>query len=449
MQVATTANQLADEVSRVLTSFAEWLRAFGETSWDHQSFFAGPVGGRAKSLYYRNQLFGTAAVAPIIFFEAFVPSARKLFHRPIRFPIADAHYAMGFAFLYELTADLRHLERAIHFLDELMKSRCPGFAEYCWGYPFDWVTRVGVIKEQTPLITTTPYAYEAFLQVYEILEHTSEFRPLTSDLRPLDLLGDYKQILESIARHAANDIKDFRTSETASTCSYTPFDEGGVINAAAYRAFLLTSASTVLSKDEYWRIAERNLNFVVENQNPDGSWPYAVDGVRDFVDHFHTCFVMKALAKIHALTGHEGCDEALTRGVEYYLKNLFDKDGLPKPFSKAPRLTVYKRELYDCAECVNLCLLLRDRFPQLEATLETVLKGVLKDWIKPDGSFRSRRLHLGWDNVPMHRWGQSQMFRSLAYFLSEMLKTEKLKAEMVRAETLKERRKTKAEMLRR
>jgi len=228
-----------------------------------------------------------------------------------------------------------------------------------------------------------------------------------------------RQILASIARHAAVDIKDFRTSETASSCSYTPNDEGGVINAAAYRAFLLTSASRVLSKDEYWRIAERNLNFVLENQNPDGSWPYAVDGVRDFVDHFHTCFVMKALAKIHALTGYEGCDEALTRGVEYYLKNLFDKDGLPKPFSKAPRLTVYKRELYDCAECINLCLLLRDRFPQLEATLETVLKGVLKDWIKPDGSFRSRRLHFGWDNVPMHRWGQSQMFRSLAYYLRE------------------------------
>ena len=26
---------------------------------------------------------------------------------------------------------------------------------------------------------------------------------------------------------------------------------------------------------------------------------------------------------------------------------------------------------------------------------------------------------VGWDNVPMHRWGQSQMFRSLAFYLSE------------------------------
>ena len=126
-----------------------------------------------------------------------------------------------------------------------------------------------------------------------------------------DLLDEYTQILESIARHAAIDIKDFRTSETASSCSYTPFDEGGVINAAAYRAFLLTSASKLFCNEDYWRIAERNLNFVLENQNPDGSWFYAVDGVRDFVDHYHTCFVMKALAKIHALTGHAAIVEAL------------------------------------------------------------------------------------------------------------------------------------------
>jgi hypothetical protein len=66
-----------------------------------------------------------------------------------------------------------------------------------------------------------------------------------------------------------------------------------------------------------------------------------------------------------------------------------------------------------------LCLLLRDRFPHLESTLETVVRGILKEWIKPDGSFRSRRLHFGWDNVPMHRWGQSQMFRSLAFYLRQ------------------------------
>jgi hypothetical protein len=115
----------------------------------------------------------------------------------MRFPIADAHYAMGFAFLYEATGDSSQLENAVHFLNELERSRCGQFKEYCWGYPFDWVWHGGTIKRQTPLITTTPYVYEAFLQVYQ--------------LHPRD---EWKLILESIARHALFDIKDTRASDT-------------------------------------------------------------------------------------------------------------------------------------------------------------------------------------------------------------------------------------------
>jgi hypothetical protein len=401
MQSAAVTNPLAGEVVGVLKKFTRWLDSFGETSLDHQTFFAGPVGGFAKAYYYRHPRLGLAAVAPMIFSEAFVPSARALFFHRVRFPIADAHFAMGFAFLYEVTNDSASLGKATHFLKELQRTRCPDFNEYCWGYPFDWVTRNGTIKRETPLITTTPYVYEAFLHVWK-----------------LDPRDEWSHVLESIVRHAVTDIKDFKTSEDASSCSYSPYDRGGVINAAAYRAFMLTSASQVFSRTEYWKIAERNLNFVLENQNVDGSWYYATDGVRDFVDHFHTCFVMKALAKIHSLTGHEGCLAALLKGVKFYLAKLFDADGLPRPFSKAPRLTVYKRELYDCAESINLCVLLRDRFPELGYKLRIVIDGILKDWIKPDGSFRARRLYLGWDNVPMHRWAQSQMFRSLAYYLA-------------------------------
>jgi hypothetical protein len=402
MQTANTKRSQADKISGVLKNFVRWLENYGEVSWDHQSFFAGPFGSRAKSLYYRDKLVGTAAVAPMVFCEAFVPSARRLFHHPIRLPIADAHYAMGFAFLHEATGEAAPLEKAVHFLHELEKSRCTDFKEFCWGYPFDWVTRNGVIKAGTPLITTTPYAFEAFLQVNE--------------LQPRD---EWKKILKSITRHVCTDIKDFKSSETASTSSYTPYDKGGVINASAYRAFTLTSAANFFGDDNYLAIAERNLNFVLENQNADGSWPYAKDGVRDFVDHFHTCFVMKSLAKIYLLIGKKRILNALAKGVDFYLKNLFGEDGMPRPFSKAPRLTVYKCELYDCAECINLCLLLRNHFPQLQTTLETVVTGILKDWIKPDGSFRSRKLIFGWDNVPMHRWAQSQMFRSLSFYLRE------------------------------
>jgi hypothetical protein len=401
---SAVSQQSTESIQLILLRFVDWLDGYGETSYDHQSFFAGPVGGGAKALYYRRPLLGTATVAPMILCEALLPAARQLFWRKQRFPIADAHYAMGFALLFQVTREERYYERSVHFLEVLERTRCPGYPHYCWGYPFDWVTRTGVMAAGTPLITSTPYAYEAFEYVYQI-----------------DGKEAWLKIMRSAAEHAANDISDREISATASSSGYNPLDtEGGVINASAYRAFLLMSAALQFSRDEYRRIAERNLNFVLQSQQPDGSWFYASDGVREFVDHFHTCFVLKALAKVEALTGHQGCRQAIEAGVAYYVRHLFDDRGVPKPFSRAPRLTVYRQELYDYAECINLGVLLRGRFPALDERLRSTLEDLLAQWVKRDGAFRSRRLLLGWDNVPMHRWAQSQVFRSLCSLLNSL-----------------------------
>ena len=383
-------------------SFVRWLDAFGETSYDHQSYFAGPVGGRAKALYYSHPKLGTLAVAPMIASEALLPAARPLFWKKQRFPIADAHYAMGFAFLSHVTGDPAHHSRAVHFLEVLEETRCPGYRHAGWGYPFDWVTRNGVMKAQTPLITSTPYAYEAFSAVYR----------LDGDPRWL-------RTMESAAEHAFAEIPDRALGPDEASCAYHPHDpEFRVINASAYRAFLLFSAAEACGREDYAQAARRNLNYVLRAQRPDGSWWYATDGVRNFVDHFHTCFVLKALAKIEALTGDSGCREAIEAGVAYYVAHLFDDQGLPQPFAVAPRLTVYRHELYDYAECINLATLLRGRFPALDERLASTLADLGARWCKADGSFRSRELMFGWDNVPMHRWAQAQMFRSLAFLLA-------------------------------
>lgn len=390
------------EVLASVRRFISWLDSHGETSYDFQTFYASDLCRNAKALYYRKPLLGTVAVAPIIFCEAFIPSARKLFWKRQRFPIADAHYAMGFSLLAKYLNDEGHYNRALHFLQILEETRCSGYEQYCWGYPFNWGTVRGTIWEGTPLITTVPYVYEAFREVYGI----------DNDPR-------WREIMRSIAEHGLLDYPNFKTSERAASCSYTPTPEQSVavINANAYRAFLLTQAAMDFSEDRYRKAADRNLYFVLESQNPDGSWHYARDGKRHFIDHFHTCFVLKALAKIEALTGNSECTRAIERGIDYYVRNLFDERGVPKPFSKPPRLIVYRRELYDYAECINLGMLLRGRFDKLDRLVDSVVNQILTMWQKPDGSFRSRQLLFGWDNVPMHRWAQAQLFRSLCLLL--------------------------------
>lgn len=393
-----------ERVANAVDRFCNWLIRYGELSYDHQTFYAGKFGGVAKALYYRRPLIGTMAVAPMVFCEAFVPSARKLFWKSQRFPIADAHYAMGFAFLARICDQDKYYQRAVHFLDGLKETRCTGYEDYCWGYPFDWRTRQGIIAAGTPLITTLPYVYEAFAQVYAIDQHPSWLR-----------------IMHSIAVHALRRYRDLETTPNTASCGYTPApdDPCGVINASAYRAFLLTKAGVDLEEPRYLENARRNLNFVLAAQNEDGSWFYSTDCERDFVDHFHTCFVLKALAKIEQLTGCAQCKKAIDRGVGYYVENLFDKSGLPVPFSKPPRLTVYRRELYDYAECINLAILLEGRSPDLDNILVKVLTDLVNRWQRRDGSFRARQLIVGWDNVPMHRWAQAQIFRSLCFFLAE------------------------------
>src|ERR1700755_3495617 len=108
-----------EELQVAVLRFVEWLNRYGETSYDHQSFFASDLGRAAKALYYRKPPLGMLAVAPMIFSEAFLPSARRLFWKRQRFPIADAHYAMGFALLSQVLCEEQYYLRAIHFLEVL------------------------------------------------------------------------------------------------------------------------------------------------------------------------------------------------------------------------------------------------------------------------------------------------------------------------------------------
>ena len=115
--------------------FIAWFNAFGEDSLDHQSYYAGPVGGRAKGLYYKHPRIGAIAVAPMVFSEALLPAARRLFHHRMRLPIADAHYAMGFGLLAEVYPGSNYALRREHFLNVLIETRCHGYRDTAGDIP--------------------------------------------------------------------------------------------------------------------------------------------------------------------------------------------------------------------------------------------------------------------------------------------------------------------------
>ena len=387
---------IAGEAHEAVRSFVSWLDAFGEWSQDPYDFWAS-VGGRAKTLYYRRRLLGKIAAAPFVLVDLVAPRTRALVRPRERFPIADAHYAMGFFALARAEDEPRHIQRGRAFLDALERSRSPLFEDPSWGYPFDWPTRYGVYRAGWPLITSTPYGYEAFETGYAAV-------------------GDwgYAEMMEGVARFAAERIPVTPIGPGSEAAAYTPFDRRQVVNASAYRGFLLTAGGRRFEREDWVRAARRNVAFVLQSQRSDGSWPYSTDGPDDFVDNFHTCFVLKNLVKIWVLTGDEEVREAIGAGYEFYLEQLLDEDGLPIPFARRPRLTLHRRDLYDYAEGINLAHLLRGELPAARGVLETLVRDLIERWILPDGHFVTRELVVARNTIPYHRWAQSQTFHALA-----------------------------------
>ena len=110
--------------------------------------------------------------------------------------------------------------------------------------------------------------------------------------------------------------------------------------------------------------AQRNLNFIFAKSGADGSWLYAIATPGEaFIDHFHTCFVLKKLFKINQRLKSAAVDDAIRKGYAYYRKALFRADGLPKAFAVEPRTQIVTLEMYNFAEAITLGALLRDYNP--------------------------------------------------------------------------------------
>jgi hypothetical protein len=377
---------------------ATWLERHGPHSWDPYDFWATRAGCLAKSFYYQHPRLGVPLVAPFVALDTFAPQTRALVARPARYPIADAHYAMGYFILGRAHhSSLR--SRALPFLEALIEERCAAEADYCWGYPFDWATCFGVWPAGTPFITSTPYAYEAFEMAHQ----------LTGSSECL-------AVMESVGRFARDRIVGAEVAPGVRASSYSPFDCRRVVNASAYRGFLLAAAGTRFGVAEWVDEARASIGFVLQSQRADGSWLYAEDGRDAFVDNIHTCFVIKNLVKARRLLANESITRSIERGWAFFLTNLLDAGGLPVPFALRQRPRLYRRDLYDYAETINLALLLSPDDRAASAVADAVVASLLDEWLLPDGRFATRRMLVGWNNLPYVRWAQAQTFHALALY---------------------------------
>jgi hypothetical protein len=381
-----------------IEAFVRWLEHNGYASYDPYDVWGTKYGLISRRLYYRAPLLGIPLIAPILLMEIACPGLRRFIVRKQRFATAEAHLVLSFLNLYKLTGYSLYLERAQNLARELQRLAIPGFSGYCWGYPFDWQNYDGLYERNVPYITCTPYCFEAYAGLFEATADTH-----------------YLGICESIAQFIADDLRDSIVNDEAAAASYSPFDATKVVNASAYRAFVLCEASNRFGNDRFMEKAWRNLNFVLQSQRPDGSWLYAMDSRGEaFIDHFHTCFVLKNLFKINLRLQDPSVRKAIQNGYDYYRHTLFDRNDTPIPFAIRHRTQIVNCELYDFAEAITLGVLLRDHVSgAFDLALELAHK-IAAAYQLPEGFFVTRVYRGGLRHTfPFMRWPQAQLFYAL------------------------------------
>ena len=385
-----------------ISRFLEWLDRNGTAGYDPYDLWSTAYGVRARRLFYRYGSPGAAIAAPLVLADRIFPQAARLRIEKNRYATSHAHLILGLLELYAAdSTNENYLSRAVALGKELDEIKINGYSGDCWGYPFDWENRRGLWPRGTPLVTVTPYGFEANLALYEVTRNET-----------------YRARARSVVDFALNDLNHTERLDGSIASSYSPLDYSLIINASAYRAFVLALGAQAFAYGEAKTLAQKLVRFVIDSQRDDGSWPYALEAKGDdFVDHFHTCFVLKNLAKIHELTRDSEILLAIEKGYSYYENALFYDDRLPRPFSFGGDRSL-KHNLYDFAEAINLGILLRDSLPHAFDRALYVARVTVERFQLADGHFVTSVDRFGFRNkLGFIRWPQAQLFHSLASLL--------------------------------
>lgn len=303
------------------------------------------LGLQLKKIYYRNGKIAIPLVAPFYLLDSYFPKFIRIFIRPQEFPTVRAFAALSSLTLHEITGDNKYLRLAAASVEWLLDHQSEEFHGACWGLNMPWMTKTGFFPATTPFITHTPYCVEALLKYSDITGNNHIRDVALSSLNFLDY--DLKVLLEN-------------RDELALSYGTNP-DRCIVINANAYAMMMYALLASRLStkRSILMEKARRIFNFVSSRQNGDGSWFYYNGyGERgNFIDCFHSCFVLKNLIK-YAAIAEVDVTEIVQKGLHYILENFMDrKYFLARRFSVSANPSFTKFDLYDQAELLNvLCL---------------------------------------------------------------------------------------------
>ena len=300
---------------------------------------------------------------------------------------------------YARTGDAKDLELAKNLAGWLLENVSEGYSGACWGYNFNWPSRNAYYPEGTPTIVNTAFISHALLDLFAVCGD-----------------GKYRDAAISSADFILNDLH--RTVGDSGFCfSYTPIDQTTIHNASMLGSTLLARLSTVdPSRRELVDAAAESMNYSINLQREDGSWPYGEALRNRWIDSYHTGYNLLALHDYQRYLNTNIGQQALQVGYEFYLDAFFTPEGFVKYFHDKP----YPFDAHAAAHAVMTLTQLRALNPEKsDALLEKVLERIVGDfWNERKGCFNYKITAHGVNRIDYIRWVQMWMFYALHDYLA-------------------------------
>jgi hypothetical protein len=265
----------------------------------------------------------------------------------------------------------------------------------CWGYNFDWQAKAFFQPKNTPTVVVTTFIGCSLLDAFEI---TGEDKVIKTTRSACDfILKDLNRTYDNNGNYAF---------------SYSPLDKTVVFNATLLGSRLLSRVYSFTHEKDLLNSAKKSVAFCCDNQKKDGSWGYGTLDFHQWIDNFHTGYNLECISDYMKFSGDHTYDGHLQRGFDYYIKNFFSDEGIPKYYNNS----IYPVDIHAPAQLI-ITLSRLGKLQEYKQLTDNVLHWTIDNMQSDKGFFYYQIKKYFSSRIPYMRWAQAWMFYALSEYL--------------------------------
>lgn len=289
--------------------------------------------------------------------------------------------------------------QARNLLSMLLSMQVEGCSGAAWGYNFDWQSRNFFAPRGTPTIVPTAFAARALIEASQAFND-----------------DDYLDAARSVCDFILRDLPRTVDTETELCFSYAPNSNTRIFNASLLAAEVLACVGKLTDDTALCREAERAARYVINQQQPNGSWIYGTEPNQSWIDSFHTAYILFSLKRIIAAYPlSEEFEQALKRGFSYWKETFFLADGWPKYYDD----DAYPADAHAAASAIVTLLECRDLDESSTTLAQQIASWTISNLHDTEGFFYYQRRRFYTVRKPYMRWTQAWMLYALARLLED------------------------------